>query len=508
VSEDKFTEERLKKLAKLRELGVDPYGGRFDDVESVTGVRGRGEALDIDPGVTPDGERARVAGRVVLQRVMGNLVFLTIRDGTGDLQLGLSKRALKEQWPAIKQLDLGDIVGSEGLLGRTKAGELTVWSDKLTFLCKCLKPPPGKWHGLTDVELRYRHRYVDLFTNPEVRTVFKGRSLIIQAIREYLIGLNYLEVDTPVLQPIYGGAAARPFTTHHNALDLDLFLRISPELYLKRLMVGGLERVFEFARSFRNEGISTQHNPEFTMLELYEAYADYHVMMERFEQMTAAAIERIGGGFTRNFCKQELDFTIPWPRRRYADLLREHAGVDMKDAVAVRAKADALEISHQDKADAVVVNDVFEETVEPHLIQPTFVYDYPAALCPLTRRHADDASIALRFEAFVAGMELGNAYTELNDPATQRENFVRKLAGEGEETMAVLDDDFLLALEYGMPPAGGLGVGVDRLVMVLTDSPSIRDVIPFPLQRPVEKTDGAIGLADSGDSTSSVTPCG
>ena len=436
-----------------------------------------------------DNERTRVAGRIVLQRVMGNLIFLTIRDAEGDLQLGLSKRALKEQWPALKQLDLGDIIGADGALGRTKTGELTVWADRVDFLAKCLKQPPEKWHGLTDVELRYRHRYVDLFTNPPVRTVFKQRSQITQAIREYLLGLNYLEVDTPVLQPVYGGAAARPFTTHHNALGLDLFLRISPELYLKRLLVGGMERVFELSRNFRNEGISTRHNPEFTMLELYEAYADYNVMMERTEQMVAAAIERLGGGYQRQFREHVLDFTVPWPRRKYADLFREHAGVDIKDAAAVRAKAEALEIDHQDTADAVVVNKVFEEVVEPHLIQPVFVYDYPAELCPLTCRHPDDGSIALRFEVFVAGMELGNAYTELNDPQKQRENLARKLAGEGDETMAVMDDDFILALEYGMPPAGGLGVGLDRLVMVLTDSPSIRDVILFPLQRPLPSPD-------------------
>ena len=504
MTQDKFRAERIKKLDKLRELGVDPYGGRFEGVEPMSGVRARAEPLDIEAGVILEDERVRVAGRIVLQRVMGNLIFLTVRDGSGDIQFGLSKRTLKDQWSVIKQLDLGDIIGADGPLGRTKMGELTVWADRVTLLAKCLKQPPGKWHGLTDVELRYRHRYVDLFAGPEVRTVFRQRSVIIQAIREYLMGVDYVEVDTPVLQPIYGGAAARPFTTHHNALDMDLFLRISPELYLKRLLVGGMERVFEFARNFRNEGISTRHNPEFTLLELYEAYADYRVMMERTEQMAAAAIERLGGGFKRSFCGQELDFTVPWPRRKYADLLREYAGVDMRDVAAVRAKADALEISHHDKADAVVVHDVFEEVVEPRLVQPTFVHDYPAELCPLTRRHPDDESIALRFEAFIAGMEIGNAYTELNDPQKQHETFSRKLAGEGEETMAVMDDDFILALEYGMPPAGGLGVGVDRLVMVLTDSPSIRDVILFPLQRPVRADDVSLDLAaevesDTGD---------
>ncbi len=490
MADDKFKVERLKKLEQLRALGIDPYGGRLDGVTPIAAVRAQAETLDIGPGVILDQRRTRVAGRIVLQRVMGNLIFLTVRDGTGDLQFGLSKRALKDQWAAIQQFDLGDVIGADGPLGRTKTGELTLWGDQVTFLCKCLKQPPEKWHGLTDVELRYRHRYVDLFTSPEVRAVFLQRSLIIQAIREYLLGLNYYEVDTPVLQPIYGGAAARPFTTHHNALDVDLFLRISPELYLKRLLVGGIERVFEFSRNFRNEGISTLHNPEFTLLELYEAYADYHVMMERTEQMVAAAIERIGGGFVRPFREHELDFTVPWPRREYADLLREYAGVDRKDGAAVRAKAQALEINPQGKADAVVVNAVFETVVEPHLIQPTFVYDYPADLCPLTRRHPEDESVALRFEAFVAGMELGNAYTELNDPRKQYENFARKLAGEGEETMAVMDDDFILALEYGMPPAGGLGVGIDRLVMVLTNSPSIRDVILFPLQRPLAQPAG------------------
>ncbi|MCK4660257.1 MAG: lysine--tRNA ligase [Phycisphaerae bacterium] len=503
MTEDKFKVERVRKLDKLRELGIDSYGGRFDGVEPVTHIRDRADRLGIDAGVILDGERARVAGRIVLQRVMGNLIFLTIRDVTGDLQLGLSKRALKEQWPAIKQMDLGDLVGADGMLGRTKTNELTVWADQITFLGKCLHQPPGKWHGLTDVELRYRHRYVDLFTNPEVRSVFKQRSRIIQAIRDYLTGLGYFEVDTPVLQPIYGGAAARPFTTHHNALDLDLYLRISPELYLKRLLVGGMERVFEFSRSFRNEGISTRHNPEFTMLEFYEAYADYRVMMERAEQMVAAAIERIGGGFKRPFRGHELDFTVPWARCNYADLLHEYAGVEMNDIAAVRAKAQTLGIDHQGLADAVVVNKVFEETVEPHLIQPTFVYDYPAELCPLTHRHPDDDSIALRFEAFAAGMELGNAYTELNDSQKQHENFLHKLAGEGDETMAVMDEDFILAMEYGMPPAGGLGVGIDRLVMVLTNSSSIRDVILFPLQKPVQTAEASLDAFISGVETDS-----
>jgi lysyl-tRNA synthetase class 2 len=484
MSEDKYYQDRKKKLETIREFGLDPYGGRFPDARHAADVRKRAEALDIQAGQILEDQQARVAGRVVLLRVMGKLAFLTIRDGSGDLQFGLSKSRLPDQWRLIKQLDLGDIIGADGCLGRTKAGELTLWVDKLSFLCKALQGPPEKWHGLQDTDLRYRRRYVDLFANPEVREVFKARSKIIDAARRTLVDRGFYEVETPVLQPIYGGAAARPFTTHHNTLDMDLYLRISPELYLKRLLVGGIERVFEFSRNFRNEGISTQHNPEFTLLELYQAYGDYNDMMEITEALFTAGIEATGGHFRRPFGPHEIDYTTPWPRERYADLFEQYAGIKMRDIAAVREKAAALDIEHAKMDDAVVVNEVFEKTVEPQLIQPTFVLDYPAPLCPLTRRQPDDSSIALRFEAFVAGMEVGNAYTELNDPAVQEENFSKTLAGQEDETMAVMDQDFLLSLRYGMPPAGGLGIGVDRMVMLLTNSTSIRDVILFPLQRP------------------------
>lgn len=529
--------QRMKKRDALIELGVDPYGQRYENVTLATEVRRQVEPLHIEPGKRSE-LQLRVAGRIILHRVMGKLAFLTIRDGSDKLQFGLSKADLgDEQWLIVKQLELGDIIGGDGVVGRTKTNEVTLWVNNLTVLSKAILPPPEKWHGLVDVDLRYRQRYVDLFTNPEVRDVFRLRSNIIHAIRQYLVDHQYCEVDTPVLQPIYGGAAARPFTTHHNTLDMKLYLRISPELYLKRLLVGGIERVFEISRNFRNEGISTKHNPEFTMVELYEAYADYNVMMERVEGMVSAAfdagvreatIQRLAaiekeiarlekdenkgeaqaaeyanekhvkayreacegiqaGRMMGVFNSRVLDFTPPWSRKKYADLFKEYAGVDIKDADAVRQKAQSMGIEIANKDEAVIVNDVFEKTVEHHLVQPTFVYDYPAAICPLTRRHPDDPSIALRFEAFVAGMELGNAYTELNDPAVQRENFAQKIAGEGDETMAVMDEDFVTALEYGMPPAGGLGVGIDRLVMLLTDSPSIRDVILFPLQRPAKQ---------------------
>ncbi len=526
-------QRRIKRDA-VAEMGFDPYGGRYADVVSTQQVRTTGESLGLGPGDRSE-STVRIAGRIMLLRVMGKLAFFRVRDGEGQIQIGLSRADMgDDQWALIKKLLLGDIIGVEGVIGKTKTDELTVWATQVTVLSKALRAPPEKWHGLSDVDLRYRMRYVDLFTNPKVRDVFRLRSSIVHAVRQYLVDQQYFEVETPVLQPMYGGAAARPFTTHHNTLDMDLFLRISPELYLKRLLVGGMDRVFEISRDFRNEGISTKHNPEFTMVELYEAYADYNVMMTRVEGMVSAAFEvstksavplraawledeirkikedeNKGEVEAQEFAEAHhfeayieardaikagrqvgvyngvaLDFTPPWSRKKYADLLQEHAGVSISDRAAVHAKAKALGIDPANKADAVVINDVFEATVERHLIQPTFVYDYPAAICPLTRRDPKDDSIALRFEAFAATMELGNAYSELNDPDVQRENLSKKLTGEGDETMAVMDEDFVMALEYGMPPAGGLGVGIDRLVMLLTDSPSIRDVILFPLQRP------------------------
>ncbi len=487
MSDPQQVEDRKAKRAKLRELGVDPYGWRYQGVQPAAEVLRVGEALNLEPGQHAEGSSAKVAGRVVLHRPCGKLIFMTLRDGSGDIQVAVSKSAVDEQAFTIanKLLNLGDIIGLEGPLGKTKTGEMTIWARSLTVLCKAIQPPPAKWHGLKDVDLRYRRRYVDLFANPAVRETFKKRSLIIDAIRRCLVDHGFFEVETPVLQPIYGGAAARPFVTHHNTLDMQLYLRISPELYLKRLLVGGMDRVFEFSRVFRNEGVDTSHNPEFTLLELYQAYGDYNDMMDIVEAMVSAAIERIGGGYKRTYGDLELDFTPPWPRRSYAELVEECAGVKTSDIDAVRRKAAELGIEHKGMDDAIVINEVFEATVEPKLVQPTFVLDYPAPICPLTRRKPGDPNIALRFEAFVAGTEIGNAYTELNEPEVQEENLRRSLAGERrDETMAVLDEDFILALQYGMPPAGGLGVGIDRLVMLLTNSTSIRDVILFPLQRP------------------------
>lgn len=480
---EKVQEDRQKKITALRELGIDPYGGRFDDVEPIADILDRYE--EIPEGGEPT-QAARTAGRLVLKRDMGKMTFATIRDSSGQMQIAIRKNAVDEtQWQLNKLLDLGDIVGVQGPLQRTRTGEITIWAEQLTLLCKSLLPMPEKFHGLQDVETRYRQRYLDLMTHPETLGRFKQRVAIIEHFRSTLKDKGFLEVETPMMQAIYGGAAARPFTTHHNTLDVDLFLRISPELYLKRLLVGGMRKVYEFSRNFRNEGIDTSHNPEFTLLELYEAYADYETMMEITEQLVSSAAMAIGGSMTLPYGDVEIDYTPPWTRATYGDLLAEHAGVAMDDIPAVRDKARQLGIEESNKDDEVVVNEVFEETVEGKLVQPTFVKDYPAALCPLTRRKADDPSIALRFEAFVAGMELGNAYTELNDPAVQLANLQAQVRGEAEdETMRVMDEDFITALLHGMPPAGGLGIGIDRVVMLLTNRTSIRDVILFPQLRP------------------------
>jgi lysyl-tRNA synthetase class 2 len=410
---------------------------------------------------------------------------MTLRDRSGIIQVGLSKKLLGEHWGLVKLLELGDIIGAAGQLGKTKTGEITIWADNVVLLSKCLLPPPEKFHGLSDIDQRYRQRYVDLWANPEVMERFKNRSAIVSAIREFLESKGFLEVETPMMQTIAGGAAAKPFVTHHNSLDMDLFLRISPELFLKRLLVGGMEKVFEINRNFRNEGLSRQHNPEFTMLELYQAYGDYNVMMDLTEEIIGLCVEKYCESEQVQFGDLTIDFTRPWRRAKYSELLKEYSGCDIDDIEAVRAKARQLKLDQKDVDDAVIVNEVFEATVEDNLINPTFVIDYPAALCPLTKRKKDNPKFAERFELFIARMELANAYTELNDPAEQCENFLTQLRGQ-EESLTKMDRDYITALKYGMPPAGGLGIGIDRLVMVLTGAASIRDVVLFPLLRPAK----------------------
>jgi lysyl-tRNA synthetase class 2 len=476
---NKFERQRQEKLSRIKELGIDPYGGRYDGTESAGDIKHRFKDGD-------ETQRARCAGRIVLLRDIGKLIFITLRDWSGTIQVGLSKKLLGEQWAIAKLLELGDIIGAAGQLGRTKTGEITIWVDSLTLLSKCLCQPPEKFHGLADIDLRYRQRYVDLWANPEVMERFKKRVAIISTIRELLKSKGFLEVETPMMQTIAGGAAAKPFITHHNSLDMDLFLRIAPELFLKRLLVGGMEKVFEINRNFRNEGLSRQHNPEFTMLELYQAYADYNVMMDLTEDVISLCVEKYCESRDIQFDDETIDFSRPWRRAEYADLLKEYSGCGIDDIGAVRAKARKLELAESAMDDAVVINEVFEATVEDNLVNPTFVIDYPAALCPLTKRSKDDPKYAERFELFIGKMELANAYTELNDPAVQEENFRVQLRGQ-EESMATMDIDFITALKYGMPPAGGLGIGIDRLVMVLTGAASIRDVVLFPLLKNVNR---------------------
>ncbi len=410
---------------------------------------------------------------------------MMLRDFNGTIQVGLSRKLLGSQWQLAKLLELGDIIGAAGRLGKTKTGEVTIWVDSLTLLSKSLLPPPEKFHGLANIDLRYRQRYVDLWANPEVMERFKKRSAIIATIREFLKGRGFLEVETPMMQSIAGGAAAKPFVTHHNSLDMDLFLRIAPELFLKRLLVGGMEKVFEINRNFRNEGLSRQHNPEFTMLELYQAYADYSVMMDLTEEIILACVEKYCGGKQVQFDEKVVDFSQPWRRGKYAELLKEYSDCDIDDIAGIRAKAKKLGIAEADMDDAVVINKLFDVTVEENLVNPTFVMDYPAALCPLAKRKRDCPDYAERFELYIGRMELANAYTELNDPVVQEENFKIQLRGQ-EESMAKMDADFITALKYGMPPAGGLGIGIDRVVMVLTGAASIRDVVLFPLLKPAK----------------------
>jgi len=476
---NKFELQRQKRLSLIRQMGIDPYGGRYDGTEAAENIKRRFKDGD-------DTQRAKCAGRIVLFRDIGKLIFLTVRDWSGTIQFGLSKKIMGQQWTLAKLLELGDIIGAEGQLGKTKTGEITIWVEDLTLLSKSLCQPPEKFHGLADIDMRYRQRYVDLWANPEVMELFRKRSAIISDLRTHLKSKGFLEVETPMMQAIAGGAAAKPFITHHNSLDMDLYLRIAPELFLKRLLVGGMEKVFEINRNFRNEGLSRRHNPEFTMMEVYQAYADYNVMMDLTEELISSLVDRYCDGRQVEFDDETIDFSGPWRRATYAELLREYSGCDIEDIKAVRKKAKKLELSESEMDDAVVVNEVFEATVEDKLVDPTFVIDYPAVLCPLTKRKKDAPEYAERFELFIGKMELANAYTELNDPAVQEKNFRIQLRGQ-DESMATMDTDFVTALKYAMPPAGGLGIGIDRLIMVLTGAASIRDVVLFPLLKPTDK---------------------
>lgn len=486
---DYFEASRTDKLRRLEELGVDPWGGRFDGHQPIGSIRALPlPAADV-PHDSPERPRVRAAGRIVQRRGMGKALFLDLWDWTGKIQVMLGQKQVGEAaWAVAQQLDLGDLIGVEGPLGLTRVGELTIFAHALTFLGKSLQPHPDKWGGMQDMEFRLRHRYLDLIYNPEVLDRARKRILIIRNIRNYLDSQGFYEVETPTLHAIAGGAAARPFSTHHNALDIDLFLRIALELPLKRLLVGGMEKVYEIGRVFRNEGISPRHNPEFTMLELYQAYGDYQSMMELTEGAIVSCLNALGGGLQLPYGDATIDFTPTWQRRPYAELFQQHVGVAMDDVEAVRRAAAAAGLPVEGKHPDVLIHLLFEHKVEDKLMGPVFVYDYPAALCPLTKRKRGNPAIAERFELYVRGMELANAYTELNDPITQEATFRQQLAGLPEdESMAKMDEDFVTALRHGMPPAGGLGIGIDRLVMLLTNTQTIRDVILFPLLRPALK---------------------
>ena len=497
-------ESRREKMRKIVEMGIDPWGARFDGRQSIGAVREREYEIvvgePIEPPPAPEGQKqwrkpeipmsgpqVRVAGRIILQRKQGKLIFLTIKDWTGEIQILIGKNQVGEKnWELALCFDLGDLVGIDGEFKKTQKGELTVFASDLTFLSKSIETPPDKFKGLSDPELRSRLRYVDLIHTDGVMRRMLDRTKIIASIRRTLAAEGFVEVEGPTLHAIAGGAAARPFVTHHNALDIPLYMRIALELHLKRLLVGGMESVYEIGRVYRNEGIDQTHNPEFTMMELYQAYGNYETMMEITEKIITGALDALGKGYKITWGGKQVDFTPPFARKTYSELFREHTGVDPADEAAVFAYAKTLGIEDLDKKDPDVVrNEIFEEKVEDNLTGPIFVTDYPARICPLTKRSRTNPEIAERFELFIQGMELANAYTELNDPDLQEQLFRNQLAGQKEEdSMAKMDHDFIRALRYGMPPAGGLGIGIDRLVMILTDTTSIREVILFPLLRP------------------------
>lgn len=557
-SPHRLEQQRRENREALRTLGIDPYGQRTTGLLDIATARARydpaadtahqaaaaaAKANPGPPGTTIEDRRAvaKVAGRIVLKRDGGKLIWLQIRDHTSgpdrtqtdgtdspspapagveaamvkDLQVAVSMKDCKAPgFDAAKLLDLGDMIVVEGPLMKTKTGEITVWASSIAVACKSIAPPPEKWSGLQDPEVRYRRRYVDLYANPETMQVAKTRALLVREIRGLLEERGYLEVETPTLQTLAGGAAARPFVTHMNALSLDLFMRVAPELYLKRLLVGGMPKVFEWSRNFRNEGLDRSHNPEFSMLELYESFGSYETMMEIFEEMVrrcARCVKRVGTSalradssaivqpvgsesrrttedLTLPYADLKIDYARPFEKITYEALFEKGLGFSMHDTAKVRAAAKRKGLKTDGVADILLVNELFddaENAIDP--TRPTFLIDYPAVLCPLTRSKKDRPEIAERFELFIGGMELGNAYTELNDPDIQEAKFREQLAGidDEENTFRTFDEDFVYALKVGMPPAGGLGVGIDRLMMLMLNQQSIRDVLLFPLMKPV-----------------------
>jgi lysyl-tRNA synthetase class 2 len=482
---------RRSKLTDLLALGIDPYPARIPHERTHTAAQA---LAAYRAGELAEDQHVTLTGRLVTLRVMGKASFAHIEDGSGRIQIYVRRDVLGEDaYDTLfrRLIDLGDFISVTGTMFATRTGEITCAVESLSLISKSLNPLPDKWHGLRDIETRYRQRYVDLLANAEVREVFRVRAAIITACRRYLDRNGFLEVETPILQPIYGGAAARPFTTHHNQLDQDLYLRISFELYLKRLLVGGYERVYEIGRDFRNEGISFKHNPEFTQLEFYEAYTDYHGVMRRTEEMIAEIAQSVAGGLTIVYNGSEISLNPPWRRVTMRDAIREATGIDYAVYPDVASLSEAMRaIGHHPEPGSgrgKLIDSLFATHVEPFLIQPTFVLDYPVEISPLAKKKPDDPATVERFEYFIGGLELGNAFSELNDPIDQRARFVelREAMLGSDENLHPVDEDYLAALTFGLPPTGGFGTGIDRLTMLFTDRQSIREVILFPHLRSI-----------------------
>lgn len=481
-------EQRLKKLDELKKAGIEPFGGPFELTHHASDILDRyGKTSKEELAANP--VACTIAGRIVAMRDFGKAAFAHVQDFSGKIQVYFRKDVIGENYSIVKKLDIGDIVGISGKLFRTKTDELTLEAVDFRLLTKSLRPLPEKWHGLKDIETRYRQRYVDLIVNPDVRKTFEKRSIVIKSIRDFLDERGFIEVETPMMQQIPGGATARPFKTHHIALGIDLYLRIAPELYLKRLLVGGYERVYEINRNFRNEGISTRHNPEFSMLEFYIAYKDYNFLMSFTEELFTSVSLKATGTMKFQYGDMMIDLTPPWPRIPMLEAMRQKSVPDevFNDGERARkwAVSEGIEIM-KGATHAKMLDEIFKEKVEPELIQPTFITDYPVELSPLAKKKKDNPGLVERFELFIASREIANAFSELNDPMDQRERFLKQVEAKerGDEEAQWMDEDFVRALEYGMPPAAGEGIGIDRLVMLLTDSQSIRDVILFPQLKP------------------------
>jgi lysyl-tRNA synthetase class 2 len=480
---------RRMKLSDLRDNGKDPF--------KIVNYKVTNSTVDIlEDFDAMENKEVSVAGRMMSKRGMGKASFCDIQDRDGRIQLYVRIDQIgDEEYEDFKKYDIGDFIGIKGTVFKTHKGEISIKASEVILLAKSLQPLPEKWHGLKDTDLRYRQRYLDLIVNPDVRKTFVIRSKIISEIRRFLDDRGFLEVDTPLLNTIPGGAAAKPFITHHNSLDLDLYLRIAPELYLKRLIVGGMEKVYEMGRMFRNEGMSIKHNPEFSMMEVYEAYNDYKGMMVLSEELISSVAKNVLGLTKIVYQDTEIDLTPPWARMTMVEAVKKYTGIDfekIKDSIEAKRTAEAKHVHIEGNlSKGEILSKVFEDLVEEHLVQPTFIYDYPVENSPLTKRKADKPEFTERFEVFITSREMGNAYSELNDPIDQKERFLNQVRKReaGDEEANMMDEDFINALEYGMPPTGGLGIGIDRLIMLLTDSYSIRDVLLFPTMKPIKHPD-------------------